>query len=308
MKQQLATAPFFSIVIPSYNRIGFLPETLDSILKQTFQDFEILVVDDGSTDHTPEILRHKYGHLSNFRLIEQPNAERGAARNHGFREASGSYVIFIDSDDLMLPENLEVLRSHILRLNQPDFIATKFLFLRNGKTRPTEIHFLPEGWYDYKLFLSGNPMGCNVCVRKGNTQLHLFEEDRRYAIKEDWMFLLQNLRHQQLYLIDRSTILMNDHDDRSMRSDHTIIIQKTRAALEWFHQQVELTEEDSRLLRAHAAYFSAIYYYVDHKLSSAREQLREAIRLGGWKRKYLVLWLKCLLGRTVIDQIKRIRS
>ena len=75
MKQQLATAPFFSIVIPSYNRIGFLPETLDSILKQTFQDFEILVVDDGSTDHTPEILRHKYG-MPNAGLPEITDSER----------------------------------------------------------------------------------------------------------------------------------------------------------------------------------------------------------------------------------------
>ena len=63
--------PYFSIVIPSYNRIRFLPETIDSILKQTCQDFEILVVDDGSTDHTPEIIRNRYNQFPNLRLIEQ---------------------------------------------------------------------------------------------------------------------------------------------------------------------------------------------------------------------------------------------
>ncbi|HRU60981.1 MAG TPA: glycosyltransferase family A protein, partial [Bacteroidia bacterium] len=127
--------PYFSIVIPSYNRIRFLPETIDSILKQTCQDFEILVVDDGSTDHTPEIIRNRYNQFPNLRLIEQVNSERGTARNNGFRLAKGKYVIFIDSDDMMLPEHLETLKAYIDQLKQPRFIATKFLFLRNGKTR-----------------------------------------------------------------------------------------------------------------------------------------------------------------------------
>ncbi len=300
--------PYFSIVIPSYNRIRFLPETIDSILKQTCQDFEILVVDDGSTDHTPEIIRNRYNQFPNLRLIEQVNSERGTARNNGFRLAKGKYVIFIDSDDMMLPEHLETLKAYIDQLKQPSFIATKFLFLRNGKTRFTKINSLPEGWYDYKLFLSGNPMGCNVCVRRDNPKLHLFEEDRRYAIKEDWMFFLQNLRHQQLYLINKSTILMNDHDDRSMRSDHTIIIQKTNAAVEWLLQKVNLSAEEIRQLQAHAAYFSAIHYYIDHRLDAAREQLRQASRIGGWKRKYLVLYVKCLMGHQVVEQIKKLRT
>jgi len=95
--------PRVSIVIPTYNRERLIGATLDSVMAQTFQDFEVVVVDDGSTDGTAELVR-AYG--ARVRYLYQPNQGQGAARNTGLRAARGELVAFLDSDDLWEPNKL----------------------------------------------------------------------------------------------------------------------------------------------------------------------------------------------------------
>ena len=87
--------PFFSIVIPVFNRSGILYITLSTILKQKFQDFEIIIVDDGSTDITKDVLQEYQKKDSRINIIRQENKERGAARNTGYLNSSGKYVVFL---------------------------------------------------------------------------------------------------------------------------------------------------------------------------------------------------------------------
>jgi glycosyltransferase involved in cell wall biosynthesis len=96
--------PAVSVIIPTYNCARYLPEAIDSVLAQTYRDFEIIVVDDGSTDSTQEVLA-PYG--DQIRVIRQANAGRGAARNAGILAAQGEYIAFLDADDLWLPQKLE---------------------------------------------------------------------------------------------------------------------------------------------------------------------------------------------------------
>jgi glycosyltransferase involved in cell wall biosynthesis len=97
--------PLISVIIPTYNREHCVRQSLDSVLAQTFKDFELIVVDDGSSDGTVEILK-SYG--DKIRLICQKNAGAGAARNTAIRVAQGKYIAFLDSDDQWRPEKLEV--------------------------------------------------------------------------------------------------------------------------------------------------------------------------------------------------------
>jgi glycosyltransferase involved in cell wall biosynthesis len=97
-------APLVSVVIPTWNRAAYLREALESVFKQTFEDYEIIVVDDTSTDSTPEVVRD-FGERVHF-VRQEHQQGPGAARNRGVEEAQGRYVAFLDSDDLWLPEKL----------------------------------------------------------------------------------------------------------------------------------------------------------------------------------------------------------
>lgn len=101
--------PMISIIIPTYNVEKYLRECLDSILAQTFQDFEIICVDDGSTDRTLDILQEYKLKDDRFVILQQRHAGAGAARNHGLKLAEGKYIQFLDSDDYFEPTLLEEL-------------------------------------------------------------------------------------------------------------------------------------------------------------------------------------------------------
>ncbi len=96
--------PKVSVVIPTYNREDFISDTINSVLNQTYKDFEIIVVDDGSTDNTKQILE-RFG--SKIKLIEQENSERAISRNNGVKNSSGEYIAFLDSDDVWILDKLE---------------------------------------------------------------------------------------------------------------------------------------------------------------------------------------------------------
>lgn len=97
--------PLVSVIIPAYNAVRFVTEAIDSVLTQTFQDFEILVVDDGSTDGTMKVLTEKYG--DKICYLRKENGGVSRARNYAIERAQGKYVALLDADDLWMPEKLE---------------------------------------------------------------------------------------------------------------------------------------------------------------------------------------------------------
>src|SRR5262249_33550585 len=126
MNQIASKMPLFSVIVPTFNRAALLVNTLESVFSQRFRDFEIIVVDDGSTDETMDYL-HSLG--KQVRVFRQSNWGAGAARNLGARRAQGEYLAFLDSDDLWFPWTLEVYRDVIRERRDPSFIAGKrYLF------------------------------------------------------------------------------------------------------------------------------------------------------------------------------------
>src|SRR5690554_5729823 len=126
--------PYFSIIIPSYNRRDLIGETINSALAQTFHDFEIIVVDDGSTDHTKDNIEETFDEKA--RSISIPNSERGKARNEGAIAAHGDYIYFLDSDDLLYPSHLQEAFTFIQSKDNPEWIFQEYEFLdkKSGKT------------------------------------------------------------------------------------------------------------------------------------------------------------------------------
>ena len=126
--------PFVSVIIPAYNCADFLGQAIDSVLDQTFMDLEIIVVDDGSTDRTPEVSAHYSDHIT---YIRQANGGNAAARNRGVVEARGRWLCFLDADDLWEPRKLE--RQLLDLLSHPEWMVSFVRarrFFESGESEP----------------------------------------------------------------------------------------------------------------------------------------------------------------------------
>ena len=132
-----------SVIIPTYNRGWTIGESVDSVLAQDYRDFELIVVDDGSTDNTPQVLDAYRGAIKVFR---QENKGVSAARNRGISEASGRFIAFLDSDDLWLPQKLS--RQVEFFNTTPDALIcqTEEVWIRSGvRVNPKKRHKKPSG-------------------------------------------------------------------------------------------------------------------------------------------------------------------
>lgn len=139
-----------TVVIPLYNKADCIATALDSVLVQTYQDFEVVVVDDGSTDEGAAIVE-RYAD-PRIRLIRQDNAGVSAARNKGIAEARGEYVAFLDADDEWSPEYIEVQFQLTEKYPQCDVFATNYEFRGpSGNMVPTILRRLPSKDEDFEL-------------------------------------------------------------------------------------------------------------------------------------------------------------
>jgi glycosyltransferase involved in cell wall biosynthesis len=137
--------PRVSVVIPTYNHAAFVRETLDSVFAQTYRDFEIVVINDGSPDNTEEVLKELIdGHRVAY--VRQENAGQAAARNAGLKMAKGEYIAFLDDDDVWPADKLEW---QAARLDEePEAVLVYGLLKRVGSEVPDlpEETSAPEGW------------------------------------------------------------------------------------------------------------------------------------------------------------------
>ncbi len=152
-------APFFSIVIPAYNRSTLIEAALESVLLQSVTDYELIVVDDGSTDDTVAVATRFARKFSQpVKILTQPNAGPGAARNTGIANATGEYVAFLDSDDVWFPWTLSHLQNAIVQNEKPSFVCGVPVDVRPGQ--PVHVDgTLPMTIENYADFYSvdGNP-------------------------------------------------------------------------------------------------------------------------------------------------------
>ncbi len=183
--------PLFSIVTPTFNRLDFLREALGSIWAQRFKDYEVIIVDDGSTDGTADFLA-SLG--SRVRVLRQANAGPGAARNLALRHATGEYIAFLDSDDLWLPWTLAVYHEAIERHVKPSFITGKFHRFRKRDElvgtaeRPLETKWRSDylateespHWYGISSFVMKRDL---VQAAGGFTDLSINGEDADLALR-----------------------------------------------------------------------------------------------------------------------------
>jgi glycosyltransferase involved in cell wall biosynthesis len=222
----MTSRPFFSVIIPTYNRADFIRQTIESILSQSFTDFELLVVDDGSTDNTGEIVSE----IKDSRIVyyKKENAERAAARNFGAQRAKGEYINFFDSDDLAYQHHLSTAYDFIS--NNP---ASEIFHLGYDiKSQAGEVVRKPDYIKSINRYIiRGNFLSCNgVFIRHDVILENQFNEDRALSSLEDWELWIRmasryNFKHHR-----EITSSVVHHDERSVFSTDVEKI-KTKADL-----------------------------------------------------------------------------
>lgn len=142
----MSARPFLSIIIPVYNAEKYLPCCLDSILAQQFTDYEIILVDDGSTDRSPAICDEYGAAHPQIHCLHQANSGHTAARQNGLRASSGQYIAFVDSDDWVSPEMYDHMCAAAID-NHADIVHCNFTAVMPEKEKVCGIPF-PAGFYD----------------------------------------------------------------------------------------------------------------------------------------------------------------
>ncbi len=203
----------FSVIIPTFNRADVLKRAVDSVLNQTYKKFELIVVDDGSTDQTKELLE-KY---NDIRIITQVNKGVSAARNTAIKKSNGNWICFLDSDDEWISTKLESQKNAIL--SHPKFIwnHTNEIWIRNGVRVNQMKKHQKAGGDQFKRSLELCIISpSTVCIRKDILIDHLFRED--LPVCEDYDLWLKLSSQYEIDFIEEPLIYKyGGHKDQLSR-------------------------------------------------------------------------------------------
>ena len=204
----------FTVIIPSYNRADFIAKTIQSVLNQTCSNFELIIVDDGSTDSTEKtIFSFKDPRIKYFK---KENAERGAARNFGVSKAKGDYITFLDSDDLLYSKYLEEANLFIANNNEINIFHQLFE-VRNNSDKLIQAADYSNSNVFKSLITKGNFMACQGMFLKADfAKSNLFIEDRSLSGSEDYELWLRISTTTNIVINPVVTSALVQHPERSV--------------------------------------------------------------------------------------------
>ncbi len=189
--------PLVSVLMPTYNRRDTIERAIDSVINQTLSDWELIVVDDGSTDNTAEFVLQRYAHEPRMRLIRQENQGLSGARNTGLRASAGKYIAFLDSDDEYLPHHLE-LESAFLEAHPEENFVTAELWEDFGGGHIVKHYQIETGqWYPEAARIIGSRM---LDLPPGETDNYLRVYKTREPIGEWGRRIVERLAYEDVYL------------------------------------------------------------------------------------------------------------
>ncbi len=231
--------PAVSVIIPAYNQGQFVGQAIQSVLDQTFADFEAVVVDDGSTDDTATVIQAFRD--PRVRYVFQENRGLSAARNTGIRYASGDYLSYLDSDDLFLAKKLELLVSALQAAPEIGLIAGQAVPIDEDGQRAGRVFdiALPE---ELEQLVLGNPLhvGSVLVRRSWQSRAGLFDETLRSY--EDWdMWLRMALAGCRMTSVAEPVSLYRFHGEQMTRQQSQMT-EATFAVLDKVYSSHDLPE------------------------------------------------------------------
>ena len=296
--------PAVSVIIPTYNRADLLRFALSSVIEQTLPPTEIVVVDDGSTDHTPEVVQRFKREGAPIVYLETEHANRrGMLRNKGAAAATSPLVAFLDSDDLWNPRRLELQVEGLERDPQAGFAFCNFQrFDANG---PIEGPCLPPG-DDY----NGNILGELIREPLVISSTLLARRDAYEAVggfadirmNEDHELSLRLAARYPASYRPEVLVLMREHEDRTSRqNDEMPLLDYVHIIRRFLAEHKELTPEIKARGRqgiANVHFKLAKLYLAKGDKRAARRHLAALARLRPWDRRALPLYVSSLMPFT----------
>lgn len=199
--------PKISVIIPAYNCAQYISETVESVLAQTYQDYEIIIVDDGSTDNTKDVLsKYVEAYPNKVIYIYQQNAGEGGARNRGLKESVRDYVAFLDSDDIWLPTKLEKQMALVDSLKGEDIVVfgDQYQFNDSGAILLKSMFKIlkPYNGFVYEKLLYENFLTTNMILTKRDffNKVGYFKEGMKYCA--DFEMWLRLAKHYKFYYVE----------------------------------------------------------------------------------------------------------
>lgn len=208
--------PEISVIIPTYNSSRYVTEAVDSVLAQTFDDFEIIVIDDGSTDDTETVMSR---YLSPVRYVRQANGGVSRARNRGIEESRGRYVAFLDADDTWLPNKLEKQMEAIRKQPSCRACYSAFIAVNSDLTPIGTNRGLQRDIALKDLLLSGNVVGsiCTVIVERALLDC-TGGFDSALSQCADWDMWVRVAAETDFLYIDEPLVTYRQHDANMSRN------------------------------------------------------------------------------------------
>ena len=314
-KEWLRPLSKVSVIIPTYDRAAYLVEAIQSVLDQTFQDFELIAVDDGSTDNTREVVERFND--KRIRYLWQENHGVSAARNTGIKASSGEYIAFLDSDDIWLPENLE-LKVRLLD-SRPDIglvCSDAYLFHSNTGAILSKYWQAESSHHTFDPFkATREPIkqlfyrGCFIMPQASMIRRQVFDTvgyfDESLTTHEDWDFMVRIVQRYPIEIIDAPLLKLRRHDN-NLSANQEKLYQGAMAAVDKVIRSGLFSKKQLSILKKRMFFHHISYGRVallDGRQAVARKALIAGIKLYPWDFKSYAYLAFSFLGSRQLSAI-----
>jgi glycosyltransferase involved in cell wall biosynthesis len=275
----MTSFPIFSVLVPTYNQSQFLGAALDTLLSQTYDNWEAIVVNDGSTDCTPQVLELYAAKDSRLRVFHQENGGVGAALNTALKAAKGNWICWLSSDDLFINNKLEIHRDWISDYPNCKFFFSRFKILNNEKGNINEIINIeiPQQKIQVLDLLRVNYIaGNSICIERDSWQkIGLFNESLRYA--QDYDMWLRLMSVYPATFIPISTYIQRIHPAQdSNKFLEACLYDSAKSIIDF----LEVNKFESLFPLVNFNKISLVNEVIDNALSLASDQTAHIYQIG----------------------------
>ena len=270
-----------SVIIPTFNRIRLVARAIDSVLKQSLNPYEIIVVDDGSDDGTSEMIQNKY---KSIKLIQQQNNGVSAARNNGIKHAKGDWIGLLDSDDEWTEKKLENQVDRLIKTPEYDFCHTNEIWIRNGVRVNQRKKHEKYGGYIFDKCLDICRISPSSVLFRKNILDHVGWFDDQLPVCEDYdLWLRITAEYRILFIDDPLIIKYGGHDDQLSHGVEGIEFFRIKS-LENLLERSELSTDNrilsiQMIIKKYNIYLNGL---VKRKKQGEADQIKEKIKF--WKK------------------------